>query len=81
MGRPVIVGKNVGLASLVSAEEAGLVVDPDDAEALQAALRALADPERRRRCGRNAYRAARQALSLEAMGDAHWQLYERSGAP
>ncbi|WP_195759546.1 glycosyltransferase family 4 protein [Spiribacter sp. 2438] len=81
MGRPVIVSKNVGLASLVSAKESGLVVDARDSVALQAAFMALADPERRQRYGRNAYQAARQALSLQTMGDAHWQLYERSGAP
>jgi glycosyltransferase involved in cell wall biosynthesis len=71
-GRPAIVSDVGGLADAVRAYHAGLVVPPDDVEALADACRALlADPG-------PAYRgalAARAGLSWEAAAERHERLY------
>jgi glycosyltransferase involved in cell wall biosynthesis len=75
-GLPVVTARTVGNASLV--EEAGGVVldDPDDVEALSAALVGLvADPERRRRLGAAA-RTVAERHSWAAMADAYLNLFE-----
>lgn len=58
-GLPLVSSLHAGATwDLIETEEAGLVVDPADAEGFGAALEALArDPERRRRLGRTAHRA------------------------
>jgi glycosyltransferase involved in cell wall biosynthesis len=72
-GRPVVVTDVGGLAETVREYGAGLVVPPDDVDALAAACRAvLADPI-------PSYRgalAARAALGWEAAAEAHERLYE-----
>jgi glycosyltransferase involved in cell wall biosynthesis len=71
-GRPAIVSDVGGLAEAVRAYNAGLVVPPDDVEALADACRALlADPG-------PAYRgamAARAGLSWDAAAERHERLY------
>lgn len=52
MGKPVIAARSGGLPDIVADEETGLVVPPDNVEALRGAMaRLLANPEERARMG------------------------------
>lgn len=80
-GVPVIVGENVGLASLVEARQCGQVVPAADTRALRSALLALAEPSVRCDHGRRAHAAAEEAFSLRTMGAAHSALYREIAGP
>jgi len=67
-GRAVVAGNSGGVADAVTNGETGLLVDPEDAKALQAALhRLLLDAPLRHRMGDAGQRVARQRFSREAL--------------
>jgi colanic acid biosynthesis glycosyl transferase WcaI len=79
-GRPVVVTADPGsdLAQIVSSGPCGLVVPPEDAPALAAAILQLRDQaDRRERFGRNAVRVMRAMLSEEAVLDGFAATLER----
>ncbi|MBW3615589.1 MAG: glycosyltransferase family 4 protein [Actinobacteria bacterium] len=74
-GVPVVASALGGLPEVLG--EAGVLVPPDDVEALAAALRSLAaDPERARRLGRLGRQRA-QRFSWPEIAAAHRELYEK----
>ena len=79
-GVAVIVGKNTGIADLVSAHDAGLVVDSAAVSIEAAVRRAIADPDAVDLWAKNGRRAAREALSVAAHGDALVKYYGRIAA-
>lgn len=56
----------------------GLLVPPDDGDALFAALRAMRDPEQRRELGTAAHRRALELFTVEAVAPAFHEHVERS---
>jgi colanic acid biosynthesis glycosyl transferase WcaI len=65
-GRPVVLAARGEAARLIEEKDAGVVVEPENPEALAAALAALAaDPGRRRQLGGAGRRAAEQAFGRE----------------
>jgi glycosyltransferase involved in cell wall biosynthesis len=71
MGKAVVVSATQGQRDVVVDGETGLMVPPDNPQALAAALRRLLDdPGERARLGRNARRAVENSFSLEAYVDA-----------
>ena len=77
-GRAAIVSDVGGLPEIVADGETGLVVPPDDAEALARALVALAsDPERTRSMGEAARRRAVESFSADAAADGVDAVYRR----
>ena len=76
-GRPAIVSDVGGLGETVREFGAGLVVPPDDVEALaRACRRLLTDPDELASAFRGT-QAARRALSWDAAAERHEQLYEQ----
>ncbi len=66
--RPVIATRGGGAVEIVRDGETGLLVPPDDAQALAAAIRHLLQhPEQARQLAEAAYRDARHRFSIEAM--------------
>jgi glycosyltransferase involved in cell wall biosynthesis len=71
-GRPVVATAVGGLVGVV-----GIHVDPGDVPALHGAIESLlADPERRRRLGADARRAAQERVEPRAAANALARLYE-----
>lgn len=76
-GLPVIVAANGALPDLVGRGEAGLVVPPDDAEALAAALTSLlTDPAQAQALGAAGRRRAQAEFSIERQVAALTALYD-----
>ncbi len=76
--RPVIASAVGGLPEVVEDSRTGLLVPPDDPEALASALGALvADGPRRARMGRQGRDRALEHFSLRAMAQAYEALYDR----
>lgn len=77
-GTAVIASRIGGCIELVSSGESGLLVDPDDPEALAAAiLRLLRDPELRAQLQRAARQQVEREHTMEAVVAAYSALYER----
>ena len=77
-GLPVVVSDVGGAAETVEAERSGLIVPPEQPEALAAALLALSrDPERRARLGAAGQARARALFSVERCVADYEALYER----
>ena len=84
MGRPVVASDVGGVTEVVAHGETGLLVEPDDADALADAVASLlADPERAARLGRAGHRRAASDLGWDRHVDAYDALLRRivSGAP
>ncbi|MBV9354695.1 MAG: glycosyltransferase family 4 protein [Chloroflexi bacterium] len=80
-GRPVIASRIGGLPELVDDGETGLLVPPDDHQALAEALRRLlAEPERRVRMGRAAARKADQFRASQVVPRIE-RIYRQLAAP
>lgn len=76
MGRPVVASRVGGLGEAVQHEVNGLLVPPDDPEALAGALeRLLADPELARRLGAAGPERIRERYSAEAMVEGYERVY------
>jgi glycosyltransferase involved in cell wall biosynthesis len=76
-GRPIIATRVGGVPSTVG-EEAAILVAPEDAPALAAAMRTLlSDPDLRRRMGQAGRRRARSLFDLRRSAREHEQLYLR----
>lgn len=79
-GVTVVVSANSGIADVVRAYDAGLVIEPE-AAAIGAAVKTLtAEPAGLARRAANGARAAREALSLDAHGRALRRHYEQVAA-
>jgi glycosyltransferase involved in cell wall biosynthesis len=77
-GCPCVATRVGGIPEIFHDGECGLLVPPDDAEALEAALReVLAHPERRAAWGRAGRRRIKGSFSLVRMVDGYQALYER----
>jgi glycosyltransferase involved in cell wall biosynthesis len=76
VGCPVIITPEVGLASMVRAAGAGLVVDGDPAELSGAINNLLHSPEDRRRMGESGRRIARERFSWDAIAADMELLYQ-----
>src|SRR4029078_11116201 len=69
-GLPVIAVNNHGPATIVDDGETGLLVPPDDEEAMAEALvRIVADQDERRRMGEAAYERSRERYSWPALAE------------
>jgi sugar transferase (PEP-CTERM/EpsH1 system associated) len=75
-GLPVTATAVGGLPELVAHESTGLLVGPDDAEALAQAWQRLHEPELRRRLGQAGQRVAVVRYSLDAMVAGYSALYD-----
>jgi glycosyltransferase involved in cell wall biosynthesis len=81
MGRPVVASGVGGVSEVVVHGETGLLVDPDDADALAVAVMSLlADPERAARMGQAGRRRAATELGWEQHVDAYDELLQRFSA-
>jgi glycosyltransferase involved in cell wall biosynthesis len=79
-GLPVIVSRVGGLPEVVTDGETGLLIPPQDPEALAAALaRLLAEPDFARNLGEKARRHAEANYSLERLGREINEIYEGLG--
>ncbi len=75
-GVPVVGFAAGGLVEAVEHETSGLLVAPEDADALARALASLiVDPDLRERMGEAGRERARREFSIDAMADAHAALY------
>jgi len=78
-GLPVIATDVGGNAELVQHGQTGLVIPPDDVQALAQALCSMASqPQEARRLGAAGRAAVEQRFSLQAMVAAYQQLYDQS---
>ena len=76
--RPVLTTNVVGQASLISANEAGIIISPGDLDGIvDGAIRLLADPVYRKTTGNNARRLAERMFSVKAAVDEIEILYMR----
>ncbi|MGY1727099.1 glycosyltransferase [Geodermatophilus sp. SYSU D01062] len=78
--RPVIATDVGDMGHVVQDGRTGFVVDPEDAGALAAACRRLADPVVRERLGREAGVRARESFSVAAMAASYDGTYRRAAA-
>jgi len=68
LGRPVIATRGGGPSEIIDSEAVGVLVQPDDPQALAAAMTSLIDePERRRAIGARAAARAREHFTIERM--------------
>ena len=80
-GRPMIATVVPGCREVVIPNQTGLLVPPDDAQALAGAIETLAaSPDLRGRFGRTARRLAEERFAAGAIGRAVAELYERLAA-
>ena len=80
-GRPVVATANPGTQIAMLLEHCGLAVPPEDAQALAAALRSLADdPDRRRELGLRARQTAEQLWDKHAVLTAAFEPYMTAAA-
>ncbi len=77
MACPVVVSPEVGIASLVSAEGAGVVTDCEPPQLAAAVAGLLADPARRRELGRRGREAAHARLSWTSVAERMEDMYGR----
>lgn len=76
LGKPVIVARDTNMDRMIAAANAGLLVPYGDVDALEAALRRLADqPDLRCELGENARRAYEQTYSWRVMEARLQELY------
>ena len=76
-GKPVVSSNRGGPRETIAHGETGLLVAPDDAEALaEAVMRLLRDAELRRTMGKNARAHAVKRFSIAAMCQAHAAVFE-----
>ena len=76
-GLPVVATRVAGVPEAVDDGVTGLLVDPEDAAALAAALeRVLEDVDARRRMGRAARSEFERSFTIGVVTDAHLKLYE-----
>jgi glycosyltransferase involved in cell wall biosynthesis len=69
-GRPVIATRGGGPSEIIESDADGLLVNPDDPQALVGAMIALIDdPARRRSMGRSAQALARARFSIDVMAE------------
>ncbi len=81
-GLPVVASAVGGIPEAVADGETGLLVPPNDPEALAGALgRLLADPELRRRLGAAGRRRAEALYDVPHFRREHLALYERLLVP
>ena len=81
-GRPMVATDVPGCREIAIAGETGLLVPPDQAQALAAAVETLAHaPELRARFGRAARKLAEERFAADAIGRAVVELYLRLVAP
>jgi glycosyltransferase involved in cell wall biosynthesis len=82
-GLPVIAVNNHGPATIVDHEETGLLVPPDDEDAMvEALVRIVSDDDERRRLGENAYKVSRSRYSWPALAERVAHVYaELADAP
>jgi glycosyltransferase involved in cell wall biosynthesis len=79
LGVPVVASRTASLPEVVAEGETGLLVPPDDPEALARALRSLAsEAERRRAMGEAAARRARERFGLQRMIEATVAVYREA---
>ena len=77
LGKPIIVARDTNMDRMIAAANAGLLVRYGDVDALETALRSLADrPDLRRELGANARRAYEQTYSWQVMEARLKMLYE-----
>ncbi len=75
-GLPVVASRVAGTEEVLTGTDAGLMVEPGDAEALRVALeRVIADGELRRRLGAAARERVAERYSVAAQAASHAQLY------
>ena len=80
--RPVVASEVSSIPELVADGETGLLVSPDDPEALATSIgELLEDPGRAASLGRAGYERARAEFSVERMARRTIELYERVCAP
>jgi len=78
MGMPAVVNFEGPTLDMVRQEDCGVYADPTRPEALAEAVKALADdPDRRRRMGENAVRAARQKYDRKIIAGQLMQTFEQ----
>ncbi len=77
MACPVVVSPEVGIASLVSAEEAGVVTSCEPTQLAAAVAGLLSDPARRRELGRRGRAVARERLAWASVAKRMEELYRR----
>jgi glycosyltransferase involved in cell wall biosynthesis len=76
-GLPVIAVDNHGPATIVEHEETGLLIPPDDEDAMvEALVRIVSDDEERRRMGETAYERSRSRYSWPALAERVAKVYE-----
>jgi glycosyltransferase involved in cell wall biosynthesis len=82
-GLPVIAVNNHGPATIVEDEETGLLVPPDDEDAMvEALVRIVGDEDERRRMGETAYERSRERYSWPALAERVAKVYgEVADAP
>ena len=77
-GKPVLTTSAVGQASVIGANECGLVVAPGDLDGIeQGAIKLLTDPTYRKKIGANARRLAEMMFSAKSVVDEIEMLYAR----
>jgi starch synthase len=75
-GRAVIATSVGGLAEMVVDGKTGLLIPPNNVDALVRAIKSLTtDPGLRRRMGRNAYARGRKVLNWDRIAEMHVKLY------
>jgi glycosyltransferase involved in cell wall biosynthesis len=80
-GKPIIVNSPGWTKPLVVDNDAGLFVEPEDAEALADAIERLAgDPQAVARMGHNARRVAEEQFNRDEQADRLIELLERTAA-
>jgi len=75
-GLPVIISNRVNLYQDVTQARAGIVIDCDATQLVEAMVRLLDDPYQRQRMGENGRRLARRSFSLEVLGLRLEQTYQ-----
>ena len=77
-GKPVVATRVGGIPDLVKDEETGLLIPPNDPEALRSALeRLMGDPALRRRLGEAGKEFAAKELSWASIAEKHKEFYKK----